>query len=152
MPTSSRCRLTGDAGVWSGRAHFAGEDRPLLAVAIPAPDGRLASRFAFELPSDEPLPEALAEVARGLCAVVAAAYSGRSDESTPEQIASGVAIARERARTIAELGEAHESALTSILAALRSNQLSDAAARRAARAPRCRPCSSCAPWATATAR
>jgi DNA-binding CsgD family transcriptional regulator len=123
---------TGDAGVWTGEARFAGADRRLLAVAIPTPDGRLASLFAFELPGDESVGEGLAEVARGLCAVVAAAYAGRSGESSPEQLASGMAIARERARTIAELGDTHESALTAILAALRSNQLDDSAARRAA--------------------
>lgn len=131
---SALAARTGDAGAWYGRARFGGEDRPLLAVAIPAPgpDGGLASVFAFEVADDEPLPPDHAEVARGLCAVVAAEYAGRSGDSGPEQLAAGVAIARERARTIAELGEAHESALTAILVALRSNQLDDGAARRTA--------------------
>src|SRR4051794_39041321 len=57
--------LTRDAGVWAGRARLAGAERPLLVVAIPAPDGRLASVFAFELPDDEPLPQEHLEIARG---------------------------------------------------------------------------------------
>jgi DNA-binding CsgD family transcriptional regulator len=122
----------GDAAAWTGRARLGGEDCHLLAVAIPAPDGRLASVFAFQVGDDQPLPPGLAQVARGLCAVVAAAYARRSGESSPAQLTTGMAIARERARTIAELGEAHESALTAILAALRSNQLDDASARRTA--------------------
>jgi DNA-binding CsgD family transcriptional regulator len=125
---------TGDAGTWTGRGRLAGEERPLLVVAVPAPapaEG-LASVFAFELADDEPVLASHAEVARGLCGVVAAAYATRSGDSGPEQLASGIAIARERARTIGELGEAHESALTSILAALRSNHLDDGAARHSA--------------------
>src|SRR3954468_20239571 len=122
--------LTGDAGVWTGTGWLAGEDRPLLVVTIPAPGGQLASVFAFEI-GDELSADA-AEVARGLCAVVAAVYAGGSADTSAAQMAEGVAISRERARTIAELGEAHESALTAILAALRSNQLDDAAARRVA--------------------
>ena len=124
--------LTGDEGTWTGRARLAGEDRPLLVVAIPQPGSGLASVFAFELDGDQPLPPDQTAVAQGLCAVVAAAYAGRSGDSGPEQLASGLAVAQERARTIAELGEAHESALTAILAALRSNQLDDGAARRVA--------------------
>src|SRR5690349_700735 len=37
-----------DGGAWTGRARLAGEERPLLVVVIPAPDGRVASVFAFE--------------------------------------------------------------------------------------------------------
>ena len=122
--------LTGDAGVWTGTGWLAGEERPLLVVAIPAPDGQLSSVFAFEI-GDELAADA-AEVARGLCSVVAAVYAGGSADASAAQMAEGVAISRERARTIAELGEAHESALTAILAALRSNQLDDGAARRVA--------------------
>lgn len=124
--------LADGVGTWTGRARLAGEERELLAVAIPTLDGRLASVFAFQLANDEPLPADLADVAHGLCSVVAASYAGRSGESSPQQLSTGMAMARERARTIAELGEAHESALTAILSALRSNHLDDATARRAA--------------------
>jgi DNA-binding CsgD family transcriptional regulator len=127
-------KRTGDDGVWSGVARLAGLDRRVFAVGVPAPTpyGGLGSLFALELRGDEPVPAETAEVVRGLCAIVSAAYAGRSSDLGPDQLATGVAIARERARTIAELGETHESALTTILATLRSNGLGDAAARRAA--------------------
>ena len=125
---------TGPGDDWTGRARLGGRERDLLAVAIPSlsPGGGLASLFAVELTDPEPLPPEAVEVVRGLCAVLAAAYAGRSTETGPEQLAESVAVARERARTIAELGEAHEAALAGILAALRSNRLDDGAARRAA--------------------
>src|SRR4051794_33208012 len=119
-----------EGGAWTGRARLAGEERELLVVAVPDPKGRLGSVFAFELGDDEPPSPELMDIARGLCAIVAAAYN--TGDTRPEHLASGMSIAQERARTIAELGEAHESALTAILAALRSNQLDDTAARRAA--------------------
>ena len=126
-------RLTGDDGTWIGLARLGGRERPLLGVGVPSPrpGGGLGSVFALEL-ADEELPPGAAEVVRGLCAVVAADYAGRSSDTGPEQLATGLAIAQERARTIAELGEAHESALTAILAPLRSTHLGDGAARRAA--------------------
>src|SRR4051794_14726169 len=112
----------GDDGAWSGRGRLAGADRELRAVAAPA-----GTVFAFERRDDAPLADAAIDVVAGLCALVAAVYNDRSGETSPQGMAEGLVAARERARTIAELGELHEAALTAILAALRSRTLDDGA-------------------------
>lgn len=115
-------------------ARLGGAERDVLAIAVPA-DGRsggaIGTWFAIGL-ADGPIDEDAVAVAAGLCGVASALYASRSDETDPGSLVENLAAAQERARTISEMGEAHEAALAAVLAPLRSSRLDDAAARATA--------------------
>lgn len=118
----------GAASVRSVRA--GGAELPLLVVAA-APAGSAGSLFAIELDDLAPAPQVV-ELLHGLCELVAIAFSERAADPAPGRLVENLAAAQERARTIVELGEAHEAALTAVLSALRARDLGDGAARTAA--------------------
>lgn len=75
-----------------------------------------------------PRPVALAEI----FGIVATSIRQQVTQASPDYLAESRAASSERARTIAEMAAAHETALVTILAALRSARLDDRRARLAA--------------------
>lgn len=126
-------RLAGEVEVGTAAvrvAQLGDADRPALVVAA-APAPATGSLFAIELDDTEP-PAATVALLHGLCKLVALGYAERAVDPAPGGLVENIAAAQERARTIVELGEAHEAALTAVLSALRARDLADDAARAAA--------------------
>jgi len=73
------------------------------------------------------------ELVRALFTVVATGIQLQVQEASPAYLAESRAASTERARTVAELTEAHAVTLETILATLRSNDLDDTRARTTAR-------------------
>ncbi|WP_380280967.1 LuxR C-terminal-related transcriptional regulator [Kitasatospora purpeofusca] len=122
---------------WQGEAVLGGRPRPAVAVAA-APAGsngallvlvRAGSGAGAGLPP-APLPERPLRVLQQLWELLTTHSHHRAVDAAPTHAAASRASASARARTIAELGGAHASALSAILAPLRSAALDDATARR----------------------
>ncbi|WP_036725047.1 LuxR C-terminal-related transcriptional regulator [Patulibacter minatonensis] len=121
---------TSPGAPWVGVAPLAGTERPILAVAS-SPPGSGGALLAIVLRDDAPDPEAV-RVARGLCDVVVAAMADRAADVPPSSLVDSLAASQERARTIAELGDAHEATLAALLGTLRARDVDDRTARAAA--------------------
>ncbi|WP_329119211.1 helix-turn-helix transcriptional regulator [Streptomyces sp. NBC_01465] len=112
---------------WEGMARIGGADRPVVVVL----SDKTHKGATLVLVRDEDA----APVAAGLDDVQAlwdlvTAHSERfTTEAIPVNMARSRATASERARIIAELGDAHAAALTGLLGVLRSRDLDDATAR-----------------------
>ncbi|MER5354579.1 LuxR C-terminal-related transcriptional regulator [Kitasatospora sp. NPDC002551] len=124
---------------WQGEAVLGGRPRPAVAVAAapPGTDGALlvlvrARTVAGPGRPPAPLPERPLRVLQQLWELLATHSHHRAVDAAPAQAAASRASASARARAIAELGGAHASALSAILAPLRSAALDDATARRTA--------------------
>ncbi|WP_329136835.1 helix-turn-helix transcriptional regulator [Streptomyces sp. NBC_01476] len=118
---------------WQGEAELGGARRPVLAVAS-APDPLTApgALLVVVRTSDEPLPEPVPELVRRLWDLVTVHTGRRTAEAEPAQAATSRAAASARARAIAELTDAHTTALSAVLGTLRAASLDDATARRGA--------------------
>lgn len=117
---------------WSGPLVLAGEVHRVLAVRS-VPQHATGSVFAVVLDDlADDLPTHVAATLAGLCDVAALTWTDRAVSAPPGFLAPSLGAARERARAIAELGEAHEATLTGLLAALRARDVPDASARTAA--------------------
>ncbi|MER7703679.1 LuxR C-terminal-related transcriptional regulator [Kitasatospora sp. NPDC097605] len=123
---------------WQGEAVLGGRPRPAVAVAA-APAGsngallvlvRAAGVDGGGGRTQAPLPERALRVLQQLWELLTAHSHHRAVDAAPTHAAASRASASARARTIAELGGAHASALSAILAPLRSAALDDATARR----------------------
>ncbi|WP_324615800.1 LuxR C-terminal-related transcriptional regulator [Streptomyces sp. NRRL S-118] len=144
---------------WQGTLHLAGADRPVLAVRSDAtPRGAVLLVIRDESTAHgeaggtgaageagdpgEPLgpgaagqpgsDEAAVALVQALWDLVTSHFDRLAAEAVPGALARSRTAAGTRARVIAELGEAHAAALTSLLGVLRSRTLDDAAARAAA--------------------
>ncbi|MEE4540747.1 LuxR C-terminal-related transcriptional regulator [Streptomyces sp. V4-01] len=128
-------RLSGQVPIgepWQGGAMLGGVLRPALAVASAGVDGRAGALLVVVRPFHaEPLDAEPAVVQR-LWDLVTVHTARRTAEADPAQAASTRAAAGLRARVVAELTDAHASALSAILGTLRAPVLDDATARRAA--------------------
>ncbi|MEC4017523.1 helix-turn-helix transcriptional regulator [Streptomyces sp. H27-D2] len=116
---------------WQGEAVLAGATRPVLAVAS-APEGSSGALLVVVRSDAGPLSEQVLTVLQRLWDLVTVHSGRRMAEATPGQAATSRAAAGARARVIAELTDAHTSALSAILGTLRANSLDDEAARRGA--------------------
>ncbi|MGW6913784.1 LuxR C-terminal-related transcriptional regulator [Kitasatospora sp. NPDC054939] len=116
---------------WQGEAVLAGRERPVLAVAS-RPANSNGSLLVLVRGSDAPLGEDVPAVLQQLWEVVTTHNHHRATDAAPVQTAASRASAGVRAKAIAELSGEHASALSTILATLRSARLDDAAARRGA--------------------
>ncbi|UAK40677.1 LuxR C-terminal-related transcriptional regulator [Gordonia bronchialis] len=77
-------------------------------------------------------PTVPTEVIRWWFALVAVSIRQQVSQASPDYLAESRAASSERARTIAQLTEAHEDTLASILSVLRSRDIDDRAARSTA--------------------
>jgi DNA-binding CsgD family transcriptional regulator/signal transduction histidine kinase len=112
-PLCSTATIAGEArAVWVVR-----DPMDTLLVLIPRSAAR---RF--------PQPDVLAEV----FGIVATSIRQQVAQASPDYLAESRAASTERARTIAEMAAAHETALVTILTTLRSTGLDDRRARLAA--------------------
>ncbi|WP_328312160.1 LuxR C-terminal-related transcriptional regulator [Streptomyces sp. NBC_00442] len=116
---------------WHGTAVLGGEERAVLAIASEA--APMAGRppllvLVLASPGGPPAP-ADTETAQQLWDLATGHRARLTSEAVPGALAQSRSTAAERARVIAELGEAHETALTALLGVLRSKALDDREAR-----------------------
>ncbi|MGP3952916.1 LuxR C-terminal-related transcriptional regulator [Streptomyces sp. 7N604] len=112
---------------WQGRARVAGTELPVLAVSSDVvPRGAL---LVLVRTDDSALPPAVTALAQTLWDLVTAHRDRMTAEAVPGVLAQSRVAADTRARTIAELGDAHEATLTGLLGVLRSRALDDSTAR-----------------------
>ncbi|MFH9348949.1 LuxR C-terminal-related transcriptional regulator [Kitasatospora sp. NPDC017646] len=116
---------------WQGEAELAGRTRPVVAVAAAPGDGK-GTVLVLVRSSAEPVAPGALAVLQQLCELVVAHTDHRATDASPTHAAVSRAAANTRARAIAEFTGTHSAALSAVLAPLRSADLDDAAARRAA--------------------
>ncbi len=115
---------------WQGKARIGGAEYPVLAVASDAtPRG---ATLVLVRGDDSPVDTADTDVVQALWDLVTSHFDRLATEAVPGPLAQSRAAAGERARVIAELTQAHATALAGLLGVLRSRGLDDAAARGAA--------------------
>lgn len=132
----------GDGKTWSGDAMFGGEVRPLLAFSS-------ASNALLVLSDPQPAPQSNVHVngqpepgpatepdaqwiLRYLWTLAAERIREKVADAPPSYLIESRAASAERIRVTAELVDQHSTTLETLLAALRSPSLADAAARTAA--------------------
>ncbi|MFE5029331.1 LuxR C-terminal-related transcriptional regulator [Streptomyces sp. NPDC056656] len=113
---------------WQGTARVAGADRPVLAVLS---DATPKGAFLVLVRTPDAASAAADAVAaiQALWDLLTSHFDRFVAEAVPGALAQSRAAAGERARVMAELGEAHTAALTGILSVVRSHVLDDATAR-----------------------
>ncbi|WP_199037500.1 helix-turn-helix transcriptional regulator [Glycomyces salinus] len=115
---------------WHGEISVAGAVLPVVAVAS-APPGSAGSVLAA-LPTEPSPDEAAGDVLQRLWDLAAAHVMILNAQVEPVKLSRSHVESGDRARLILELTDAHAATLGGVLGALRSGQLSDAAARRTA--------------------
>lgn len=116
---------------WVGEVTVEGAGYPVLAVAA-SPPGSAGSLLAASLrPGFTPDP-LRAEVFQKLWEVMAEHVFRLNARTEPAKLSQSRIAAGERARVAADLTDAHAATLTAMLGALRSRELDDRSARRAA--------------------
>ncbi|TQK52766.1 regulatory LuxR family protein [Streptomyces sp. SLBN-118] len=119
---------------WQGTARIGGAEHQVLAVASDAtPRGALLVlvRTGDTTPLP-PVPAADTAVVQTMWDLVTSHFDRLATEAVPSALARSRASAAERARVIAELTEAHATALSGVLGVLRGRGLDDTTARAAA--------------------
>ncbi|MFI8081361.1 LuxR C-terminal-related transcriptional regulator [Kitasatospora sp. NPDC086009] len=116
---------------WQGEAVLAGRPRAAVAVSA-APPGSNGALLVLVRTGGERLPDQPLAVLQQLWELLVTHSHHRAVDAAPAYAATSRASAGARARAIAELSGAHASALSAILAPLRSAALDDATARRSA--------------------
>ncbi|EOM75266.1 helix-turn-helix transcriptional regulator [Rhodococcus rhodnii] len=116
----------GTCAVHRGRARIAGADREIHAILDRTDTLLVLVRSGGQ-------PTMPLDTLRSLFGVVATAIALQVGNASPAYLAESRAASAERARTIAELSDTHAATLETVLATLRSNDLSDGQARAAAR-------------------
>lgn len=117
-------------GSWQGEAVLGGEERPVLALSSP-------SNALLVLADPQPLPDpadhpAAEQVLRYLWTLAAERIREKVADAPPSYLIESRAASAERVRVTAELVDHHSTTLETLLAALRSPALGDAAARKSA--------------------
>ncbi|WP_438293175.1 LuxR C-terminal-related transcriptional regulator [Streptomyces sp. HUAS TT7] len=116
---------------WQGTAVVGGVEQAVVAVASEAAPMAVRPPLLV-LVRKSPgalLTEADGEIVQHLWDLVTGHRARLAIEAVPGTLVQSRSTAAERARVIAELGEAHEAALTALLGVLRSKGLEDRAAR-----------------------
>ncbi|MFD7642509.1 LuxR C-terminal-related transcriptional regulator [Kitasatospora sp. NPDC059795] len=116
---------------WQGIAELAGQERPLVVVTT-TPGAGKGAVLVLVRSDAEPLAADALEILQQLWDLVVAHSEHRATDAAPAQTAVSRVSANARAWAIAKSAGAHSAALTAILAPLRSADLDDATARRAA--------------------
>ncbi|MFJ6138347.1 LuxR C-terminal-related transcriptional regulator [Kitasatospora sp. NPDC092286] len=129
-------RLTDAVAVgrpWQGTAVLAGRSRPVVAAStITASANGTGALLVLVLESAGPLPGQALAVLQQVWELVTIHSDHRATDAAPVHAAASRASAGARARAIADLTGTHASALSAVLAPLRSTALDDATARRSA--------------------
>ena len=130
----------GDGGAWSGEAVFGGTSRPVLALSS-------ASNALLVLSDPQPCPQGARQqdtrpgspprtdaqwILDYLWTLAAERIREKVADAPPSYLIESRAASGERLRVTAELVDQHSTTLETMLAALRSPTLADAAARLAA--------------------
>ncbi|WP_051116372.1 LuxR C-terminal-related transcriptional regulator [Amycolatopsis nigrescens] len=115
---------------WLGEATLAGRATTVLAVASAPPESQ-GALLVLALSGPEP-GEAAKRTVQRMWDLTTLTLLERAEAVPPEGQAENRVAASERARAIAELGDAHAAALTGMLGVLRSKSLDDVSARRGA--------------------
>ncbi|MFN3922477.1 MAG: LuxR C-terminal-related transcriptional regulator [Pseudarthrobacter sp.] len=115
----------GDAGSWSGDATFGGGVRRVLAVSSP-------SNALLVLSDPQPVGPEAQWILHYLWTLAAERIREKVADAPPSYLIESRAASAERLRVTAELVDQHSTTLETLLAALRSPSLEDAAARTAA--------------------
>ncbi|GAA1615342.1 LuxR C-terminal-related transcriptional regulator [Actinoplanes couchii] len=105
-------------------ATIAGEKRTIWVVLDPV--DTLLVLIPRSAATEVPQPARLA----GILGIVATSIRQQVAQASPDYLAESRAASSERARTIAEMAAAHETALVTVLTTLRSTALDDGRARR----------------------
>ncbi|GAA4009359.1 helix-turn-helix transcriptional regulator [Streptomyces plumbiresistens] len=114
-------------GSWQGRAQLAGVDVPVLSLASDVTEQ--GALLVLVLTGDVPVHEECVASAQALWDLLTAHREGLRAAAIPGLMAGSRAAAAARAVTIAELGDAHGTALTALLGVLRDRALPDTNAR-----------------------
>jgi DNA-binding CsgD family transcriptional regulator len=134
ISSAELARLAGSVDIGTpffGPALLAGASWPVLGLAS-APSGASGALLVI-IPDNGTEPAApVRRLVQQLWDLACLHLAGYAAQAHPEPLAGNRAAAGERARVIAELSDAHASALTAMLGALRSRTLDDATARRTA--------------------
>lgn len=114
-------------GPWQGRAVIRGVEAPVVVLVS---DVTVPSALLLFLRTDDtPLPDEQLAPAQALWDLVTAHMEGLRNEAVPATLAVSRAAAAARATTIADLGDAYGTALTTLLGVLRDRTVDDATAR-----------------------
>jgi len=130
----------GNSDTWSGEAAFGGDVRPLLAFSSPSNALLVLSDPQHSQhppsstqPQSNPDGEADAQwILRYLWTLAAERIREKVADAPPSYLIESRAASAERLRVTAELVDRHSTTLETLLSALRSPALADAAARTAA--------------------
>ncbi|MFJ9771386.1 LuxR C-terminal-related transcriptional regulator [Kitasatospora sp. NPDC101157] len=117
---------------WQGEAELAGATRPVAVVTAANAPGSDSAVLVLVRTHSDPVPEPALAVLQQFWELAVAHSDHRATDAAPTHAAVSRAAANTRARTIAEFTGTHGAALSAVLAPLRSTDLDDAAARRAA--------------------
>jgi DNA-binding NarL/FixJ family response regulator len=116
---------------WYGHITIADTSRAVLAVAS-SPAGSAGSVLAAVLSDDHVPCDVAGRLLQHLWDLAAAHIVTLNAQVEPVKLSHSRFASNDRARIAAELTDAHAATLTTVLGALRSRHLSDAAARRTA--------------------
>ncbi|WP_190992139.1 helix-turn-helix transcriptional regulator [Pseudarthrobacter sulfonivorans] len=114
-----------DEGPWFGEAELAGQTRPVLALKHASSNALLV----LTDPPAEPGPSAGLDLVTYLWRLTARRIREKVADAPPSYLLESRAASAERLRVTAELTDLHSTTLETLLAALRSSSLDDAAAR-----------------------
>ena len=138
-----RASLADDGGsnTWRGEAAFGGDVRPVLAFSSPS-NAMLVLTDPQRSPHPQPSPLRLSQdpaaegearwILRYLWTLAAERIREKVADAPPSYLIESRAASAERLRVTAELVDQHSTTLETLLSALRSPALADAAARTAA--------------------
>ncbi|MDN4646501.1 helix-turn-helix transcriptional regulator [Arthrobacter sp. PsM3] len=117
-----------DEGPWFGEAELAGQTRPVLALKHASSNALLV----LTDPPADPGRNAGLELVAYLWRLTARRIREKVADAPPSYLLESRAASAERLRVTAELTDLHSTTLETLMAALRSSSLNDAAARTTA--------------------
>lgn len=123
-----RATLT-DESHWCGKAEIAGQSRRVLAIKY-APSHALLVMTDPDPAGGETGRSAAVDLVKFLWCVAAKRIQEKVADAPPAYLLESRAASAERVRVTADLVDQHSTTLETLLAALRSSSLDDAAARR----------------------
>lgn len=120
--------LVTDGQAWQGEATIAGGKRPVLALT--SETNALLTLTEPALPEEPPERESALRMLDYLWQLTARRIQEKVADAPPSYLLESRAASAERLRVTAELVDRHSTTLETLLAALRSSALDDAAARK----------------------